>query len=566
MKNKEYLFSIIKDRKTLLPILTFFFLVLSLRLSAQAECLIHLNQSFYVSGEVIWYKLYLPKDFPEGQKVITVSLYDQSNKLMDQSYLQKKQEQEVHGYYKIPYDSPSNLYQLVFTATEEESNRPIPLAHITIPIYNDFDELNITSSPLPTPISPANVANKLDDLQVTINLDSDQYTPRADATLQVQVKDASGRPVQAQFSVSVTDQHLSQVANPLFSTLQAENTPLTWPALDEDISLRGTMYEPDGQSILPSGNIGAYLVNQKQFLYNKADKEGRFMLDLPAIYGNFSIHVGGFFPEDLLVSLDQTSPFVSPSSMTLPYPPEVIRYLEWSRKRKTIYQLYGLLENSFTASFPLTEESIEAADSPISLDEYNSFTDIPTLVKELLIPIRFRPQKDGTYDARIFDPTQTRRKFHTRGPLFILDGKLTRDANYIAGLDINKIERFDLYYVFEKGLRLFGPMARSGIVMIKSRNRDVDVPLADQENYFEIYGFQAEVDYPIQIEESENSEVLLRPALYWAPHMATNAQGEASISIPLGDDHTRFRIEVVTQGQDGQRGFGVNSFEVKRED
>jgi hypothetical protein len=338
-----------------------------------------------------------------------------------------------------------------------------------------------------------------------------------------------------------------------------------FPELEEAITLRGTLLEPNGRAILPNGNIGAYLADQQRFVYAKANEEARFTLELPDVYGPFPVHVGGFWPEDLLVRLDRQIDLSNPAPPPLPYPPTVSRYLEWSRRRKLIYQLYGRLEHSFPASFPTVQDTLEEADSPIALDEYSAFSDIPTLVKDLLIPIRFRTRKDDVYEARIFDPTAPTRKFHSNGPLFIVDGKLTRNADYVARLDIARIERFDLYYDFEKGLRLFGPMARSGLVMIQSRNRNIDVPEADRKNFFTINGFQANVKYPVQLQSVEEMEVLLRPAPFWTPNLTTNDQGEAMLSIPLPDDHSRFRVEIVAQGEDGARGLGDAYFMVDQE-
>ena len=36
--------------------------------SPNDNCIIHLNKSFYVSGEIVWYKIYLPEIFREQER------------------------------------------------------------------------------------------------------------------------------------------------------------------------------------------------------------------------------------------------------------------------------------------------------------------------------------------------------------------------------------------------------------------------------------------------------------------------------------------------------------------
>lgn len=531
--------------------LTILSFLLAIALQAQSPALVHLNQSFYVSGETVWYRLYLPAYFPEGDPVFTVALYGSGGKLVDRSYLRRKENGAVYGFYKIPYDWRSGLYQLVFSTAEEESNAPIVLADALVPIYDDLGGQN-NAPAMATSSAPAPAVDLPKDLTVTITLDRQHYPPRGTARAAIRVTDREGRPVAASFSVSVRDE-LSRIDHPLFSTLHAGNGSGPWPELEDEVSLRGTLWTPDGATLLPSGNIGAYVPRLQTFFYDKGDARGNFVLDLPDVYGDTRLHVGGLLPEDLLVKLDREAPHTA-ADQPLPYPPEVIQYLELSRKRKTIYQLSGSLEQDLPVSWPEVEQKVIESDWGLPLDEYESFTDIPTFIKEMIVPLKFRQRRDEPYDARMFDPTQPTRSFHRDGPLFILDGQLTRDADFIANLDIAKIARIDLFYVQENKDRFFGPLGRHGVVLLQSRNRDLSVPEADQKNYFTFQGLQAEVDYPIQVDMQGDRPVLLRPALYWAPALETDARGEATVEIPLSDDRSRFEVEVAARDSAGRLG------------
>jgi hypothetical protein len=140
---------------------------------------------------------------------------------------------------------------------------------------------------------------------------------------------------------------------------------------------------------------------------------------------------------------------------------------------------------------------------------------------------------------------------------------LTRDDQFIADLDVTKVEQFDLFYAFDRLLKLYGPIARYGLIRIESRNRNIEVPERDQKNRFQLQGFLPGVNYPIATQSSEEVPVQLRPVLYWQPEAQTNDQGELKCTVPLTDDQSRFEVEVFVQDKTGRRGLGKVVFTVQ---
>lgn len=538
-----------------------FFTGISMGISrAQSPVQVHFSQPFYVSGEVVWYKLYLPENFPSGPKVVTVSLLDAKDRLVEQSYLRRSSGSVLTGFYQIPFDWKSGVYRLIFSATKADGHEPLILAETRLPIYDDLEEeLGNVEGPNPQ------VAGKGEGftLQVNIEMSQDVYEPGKQADIRIRVSNEQGRPVAGDVSAVVRDQSLFAVEQAGFSAIQTGEVLRDTTDWEEDINIRGQLLNPEDRSPLPGGNIAAYLSRTYGFLYAKADDKGQFTLDLPGLYGDIPMHMMGFVPEDILVELDQ-KPATSPlKQVALPYPNAVKQYLALSRKRKLIYQLYGLLEQSINTIPANIKFSKPEADSPIPLDEYEAFPDLATMVRDLSIPVRFREWEKDRLGVRIFDPSQTLRSYYTDRPIFIVDGMLTRDDHYIANLDITKVEHFDLFYAFERLLKLYGPIARYGAIRIESRNRNIAVPEQDQKNRFDLKGFPAEVSYPVMAQSFEKVPVQLRPVLYWQPEAQTNAEGILEFTIPLTDDQSRFEVEVLVQDKAGRRGQGQVYFSVK---
>lgn len=530
---------------------------LSGSLGAQSKSLVHFNQPFYVTGEVIWYKLYLPPNSPEGPRVITVSLLDKEGTLIDQSFLRGHREASLSGFYRVPFSWRSGVYRLVFSASRRRTQESLLLAEARLPIYSDLEE------ELPNIKGPSAIISQkpnCSELQVKIEAGENDPALGDTADFRIKVLDGKGQPVAAKVSIAVRDQELFSTEQAGFSTLQVGNEIIDTSQWEKNISIRGRLINPESGEVLPGGNIAAYLLNTYQFRYAKADKEGQFILDLPDLYGPIPLHMIGFFPEDIRVDLDLAPPVGNKSESSLVFPAQVRQYLELSRKRKLIYQLYGRLEQEVLGTFTGENYNKPVADSPVLLDEYDAFTDFATMVRDLSIPIRFREWEGQRLGARIFDPSQPLRSYYSDQPLFIVDGMLTRDDHFIANLDITKVERFDLFYAFDRLLRLYGPIARHGLVRIESRNRNIEVPKKDQKNFFRLQGFQPRVSYPIAASLSEEKPVQLRPSLFWQPEGQTDSQGELKINIPLSDDQSHFVIEVVVQDAEGRRGCGEHVF------
>ncbi|MBK7870523.1 MAG: hypothetical protein IPJ74_07505 [Saprospiraceae bacterium] len=130
-------------------------------------CVVHLDKSFYVTGEVIWFKIYLPSESKGNPFTMRVGLLDQQGQVADYFFLQTEGKTYASGYYKIPFDRPSGIHHLVFMGQEQTSKRPIVLAKVAVPIYNDLEKLNISEI---TPVAKMPEKSlETNDLQIEIS-------------------------------------------------------------------------------------------------------------------------------------------------------------------------------------------------------------------------------------------------------------------------------------------------------------------------------------------------------------------------------------------------------------
>ncbi|MBK9491173.1 MAG: hypothetical protein IPO07_22080 [Haliscomenobacter sp.] len=149
-------------------------------------------------------------------------------------------------------------------------------------------------------------------------------------------------------------------------------------------------------------------------------------------------------------------------------------------------------------------------------------------------------------------------------PIFILDGKVTRDADFIARLKTNQIEQIDLFYQPDQLFANFKAIGRSGVVNIRSKS-GMAIPADEEADVFSINGLQTPVEFPTLLADQIRTKVgqpFFRPQVYWNPNLETDAQGLARFSFVQTDDWSHFQIEVLVQAENGAFGRGVAEYKV----
>ncbi len=527
---------------------------------SQTNSMVHFSKSFYTSGEVVWYRVYLTEGFPKAAKVIAVSVYQAQRGLVDQFHLlSDSTSATASGYYRIPHDCSSGVYEFVFTAFEKGTNFPVTLAEASVPIYNDLQG-NTATSAAESPSSAAlGTPKPSGDLKILIKTNASSYSPREKAAVMIEVRDESGAPVEAQLSIAIRDERLTTINHPLFSTLKTGKEPSLDKELANEIPISGTFKGPEGEDLVKKGNMGVYMITQRQFTYFQSKSNGDYSFEVPNTYGPFSLHFRSFLPANLQTRVDRDVPHRKLKT-ELPMLPEIAEYLRLSKKRKSIFHLFGMTENAFEVEDKVVQEQTLEYDASYWIDEYEPFPDIKTFSKELFLPLRIRQDKDGNYLVRVFNPAQNVRRYYSKPPIFLIDGKLTGNENIFANLELSEIENLHLVWDFPKLKAYFGPLGYRGAIIVETKNGNFELPEEDLAGLFDFNGIQPPANYPIQ--PGEASKISIHPTLFWAPNVQTNSSGTTTLSVPLSDDQSRFVIEVMAQDHNGNQGAGYQTFEV----
>ncbi|MEL6925167.1 MAG: hypothetical protein AAFO94_14060, partial [Bacteroidota bacterium] len=432
------------------------------------------------------------------------------------------------------------------------------------PFYNDLNSSEISNSSV-SEINAGGMPPPLPGgLQVRVDLDRDQVKNRQAVSGKVMVTDASGNPVNGNVSIAVRDQSLTGPA------VLNQNTLVVNGVLEEGMKFGNTVYTraqitDDAGQPRVANVLGAYNSTDEQMLYTRSNSSGAVHLELPDFYGSRPIHFLGYEKEKADINIAQVDDIDGAKPPALTYTKGIIDYLNLSRQRKKIYQLYTALE------FNLEPEAVQAAVANLPegltfrIKDYTRFDNLAIFFKEVLAPLKFKQERDGSYTAQMYNPKGKRFDLDFTGrPLFIVNGKLTRDGNFIAGLDIDKVEDVVLYSDPQVLRKYFKVLGGSGVAVINTRIKDLKVPPGDEDDIVMVNGLQRAAAFPVfNAEQLDGGEFqpFFRPQLYWNPELSLS-NGQSTFSFEQSDDISSFLIEVVVQTEDGKYGYAQQTYQV----
>lgn len=531
-----------------LSTLALFFTLLLLPGKLQAEqLLVQLDKPFYTAGDPLAYQLFFPKSFQGRDLALKVALYHPDGQLVTEHFIKTEGQLQANGYLKIPYNLPSQAYHWLLLGTDQEGTKRIKLGELLLPIYDD-----LSKAPAPTQLSiiTSNPSTS-SALSIDFQLQEKGLERGGKISASLAVKDQAGQGIDGVFSVTVKDAALlSMGTDNEISTYHLELPTGIAAQLSDQIRILGKSLDLEGKAF-QSAILCAYLREENQFFCTKSDKDGQFSLVLPEAQGMRHIQFMDYQRSDIKVILSDNinlSTGVSASTKA-----SLATYLNWSRLRKKIYQFYGTVEAPLNAIPGQVVANKFESDQQFVMANYTPFDDLTIFFNEIVTPFKLRERGKRGYIARMFNPTQQIRQFYSGSPVFIVDGMLTKDANFIYNIPIAKIDTIDLFFYPQSLQPQFGPIANSGMVIIKTSLSKLDLPTTDANNIFSISLLKEEFSIPKEAEQTED-QIKIGPNLLWLANQSIPSSGTYQLDFAHGDDMGTFLIEIAVQSKEGQIG------------
>ena len=545
-----------------LSAILFFLLLFTVGLVAQNSSFsLHLDKSFYVTGEKIWYKIYLPAGVEKSLAIKGIMVGSDGN-VKERFFLRSKPEEAfIEGVFTIPFSYRSGMYRLAFFASAAPDQPAVELVKIDLPIYNDFEIKSLAermrAEQAPTEISVSAPA-ALDQLQISVTLDKAVFAPREAVKAEIKVTDTAGNPVNANLSVVARDAALVEEALPGGATY-AVGTSLSGDLIQqfsEEIFIKGEVSDTLG-NLVQANVLGGYASLHQRIFYGKTNLEGRFTFTVPDFYGDQTLQFIGYPKEVEEIKIRLFEDGEKPAG-TLPINDQILKYLEGTQQKKKMAEHFDYLSENMEVPDVDNEFDNLEADFTYTTDDYVKFETVGDFFSELLTPLKFRIV-NGVYEARMQNPRSRDASFATLPgkPLFIIDGKITRNADFIARSSWSNVRSVDIFYIADKLRKQFNVLARGGVARIETKIPQFSMPLNEQEDVFTIEGLTPGGDFVPYRPGQSRAEIRLPNFLmptFWSPNVQADNDGTATLEFFQGDDTSNFVLEVVAQGPDGKQG------------
>ena len=518
--------------------------------------LVHLDKPFYVSGEQALYKLFVPSALAVPEAVVQVTLLqNDSDRIVTQYYHRIKDKPYVSGLYTIPLDAVSGNYTLAFAMSSTDQKKMMTVSSISLPIISDLNDDVI-------PVNLSGGGINLPDSELKIEFQANDNAS-ANSNYELTVTDLYGRPVKADLSISIVskEMHYGQSGETPVVAQLSESKNLSSPG--KKISYYGQCLDQQGNPV-KNPILAVYSKETQQFSYTKSNAEGYFFLELPDFSGDRSMQFVRYVDYDSDVTYKLSNDAMAVTSQSKLSSDVLSAYRTESQTLKRVNQY-------FDTGFAIQEQTAdkirhtdEAPTSQFKFSEYRAFNNLGNFFKELLTPLTYKVDGNGIYSAKLRNPAaQRNRNFQLSGsPLFIVDGLVTKDANYVARIDFNDVDEVELFCDPTQLDRMYKVMGQSGVVRVTTTLPDYKLSEDVEDDFIYISGLKdnvAEVKFA-ELNNANHDAPIFRPQLYWNPTLTTDATGKAVISVPHSDDSGNYVITVLARSDREEIGYSTYMF------
>ena len=496
---------------------------------------------------------------------------------------------------KIYYTANGNFNKRSsFTAILPKTNLPAGIAQLTL--------FNADGNP---ECERLVFINRHNALQVKIETDKKTYNPREKVLLDISVSDLYGNPVAGNFSLSVTDvsqvvgveKYSDNILTNLLLTSELKGTieqpefyfikdnpdsetasdylMLTqgwrrflwkeilidkWPPINYSveksvITKKGQVLDPSNSPVISTRVSFLMLKDNKS--YSRFTNENGFLdFYINATYGKeslfFDVADANRQHGDFKIMIENNlHGYQSTGRNEILYKnPEIKNCMEKRKNRAQIESSYNHSagNNLFYDADPgtKTNSNLEIVDHTIRPDEYNPFTTMTEVFREIVTYVSLKYKK-GENKIRVYSDEYMKSFDHQ--PLFFVNELPTFDKSFVLNINPDDVETIEVISSISK-LHKFGFLGNNGVIAIYTKKGTLfpaDIP---KNNIIEFQGcYNSREFYSPEygnIPETDKRKPDLRSLIYWNPMVITDSDGKAGVSFYNTDNNTT--INAILEG------------------
>ncbi|MEM9675881.1 MAG: hypothetical protein AAF992_25040 [Bacteroidota bacterium] len=533
---------------------------------------VHLDKSFYATGETLWYKVYFLYQDTSSVKsnIVYLDLISPTGEVLVHQKL-LRDHLHTHGEINIPPDWEEGYYTLRCYTRWNLNFGDDAIYQQRIPIYNPYE--NLVSSASTPPVAQTVIKSNERDLNISLQTRQQVYGKNDDVQVTITVTDAAQQPVNANLSLAVLDTDLINLDE---NTTVAERQSFPDTSIDpvslnytpeEALALAMTVASPTTSELVSSQFISVYRVEDQEFI-NTSIEQGELSVSLPNFFGSRTFQIHNHNP------FQAASPSVAVHSIldSLPSPklldsspsrtPEVERYLRLSKLRNKLQEIFESSPPPSAGNTALQTNTF-IPNKTYSIDKFQLMKTVEDFVSNVLVKASISSD-DGQKSVRLFDPIDQR--YLEDNPWYMINGYLTTLEEEVLAMSLSQIEKIDIFLQPKTVAQQFPfLMARGGVIAIYTKDKKPPTDFIAERNTFTWQGFHSPLPFEGQrrVESQDDKVPDFRPLVYWEPVIETDEQGRAVVTFPNSKAISQFSIQVSGVSVKGDYGEATTTYETQ---
>jgi hypothetical protein len=584
-----------------------------LDMPAAEKIYIHLDKSFYVAGENLWFQAYVqpPAAESESSRVLHWDIIDANGevKMARQSEIENGQ---ATGDFYIPPDWPEAYYQFRAYTLWNLNFDPQPVFRQNLPIYNLLEQPLREQPGVKTSLAAGTSLETAGPYQVQIELPEKKFDRRSEIPVQLTVRDADGRSVAGQYSLKVVSESLVPQSNNDQFRLESPTRFEAQYEPERSLSFRADVYDELFQRPLESSFLVVYVVQTQKFQFSTANN-GYVDVSLPDFEGEATLQLydrgakENYFPR--ITMIPPSDYIIDQDKLPLSSPPREEPYLAYLKAFANRQEYARIFDLPLILDPPkvLEMQNNLKGDRTFVTKEYIPFEDLESFIIEAMPTVKIVPilnekllrqlaefEKEvapevvrGLDKAEDIEATQyflkkvlpqyrnklsdqktlklmeeeTNQRF-LGPPMFMIDSYITFDPEKPFLVNWKDVERIEMFSLNRNLGNAFGPLGFNGVFGLYTRRTEPPAIIKDDPHNISYEGFYAPRNFVETLGERNLRQPDFRGLVYWNPTVQTNAAGQAEIRIPHGDDLGSFRIHLEGMTDEGERIVAEARYEV----
>lgn len=233
-------------------------------------------------------------------------------------------------------------------------------------------------------------------------------------------------------------------------------------------------------------------------------------------------------------------------------------YFRYGIQKKAIDKSYSFFYNqkvTYDSTGDLNtamEIELNGVDVTLRLSDYLQLPTMAEVLREVVKSVDYR-KINGRHVVRVY--TTGKKPTNHAGPLYVIDGQLTKDASQFLNLSPSDVLTIKLVKDSRK-LFALGRLGENGVILVRTKNQRK----IQERNRLDFSGLLPEF-----INRRGNPNLRtpdFRSNLYWLPK--ANLNGEAEIQFTTSDDLGKYVVQIYGTTEKGEPFFAEKPFEVRR--